>query len=161
MNNHTSAKFSLFGVQPMDERRSVIIALTQRNAALTGADVRQLRRALFEDEGVSREEAADLFALERAQRRAGFPACAEWTQFFISCLTDHVVWQARPTGVISNEQADWLVRQAETVNSLNVFALMANVLAEADRAPQWFVASVRARAEAPAIKAALERAKAA
>ena len=76
MNNHTSAKFSLFGVQPMDERRSVIIALTQRNAALTGADVRQLRRALFEDEGVSRDEAADLFALERAQRRAGFPARA-------------------------------------------------------------------------------------
>jgi hypothetical protein len=161
MQKPTSAKFSLFGVQPRDERRSVITALTQRDAALTGSDVRQLRRALFEDEAVSRDEAIALFALEQAQRQAQHPPCAEWTAFFIECLTDHVVWQARPTGIISNEQAEWLSLQADAVNSLNSFALLANVLAEAHRAPQWFVAAVRARAQRPAIKAALERARAA
>jgi len=161
MQKTNSAKISLFGHQPIDERRSVIVALTQRNDALTGADVRQLRRALFEDEAVSREVAMALFALEQAQRRAQHPACVEWTAFFIECLTDHVVWQARPTGVISPEQAEWLSLQADAVNSLNSFALLANVLAEAHQAPQWFVEAVQARAQTPAIKAALERARSA
>jgi hypothetical protein len=151
MNQACSAKPSLIGLYEMDERRALILALAKREKNLTPAEVRQLRRALFEEEGVSREEAAALFELDRAQNAA----CLEWTEFFVECLTDHVVWQARPTGVIAHEQAQWLIDEADKQFSLSGFALLANVLAEAHRAPQWFLDAVRLRARAPEVQAAL------
>ena len=39
------------------------------------------------------EEAEALFALECASN----VKCSEWTAFFVEVITDHVVWQARPT----------------------------------------------------------------
>ena len=70
----------------------------------------------------------------------------EWTELFVELITDHVVWQARPTGVVSDEQAEWLLAKADECRSLEALAALVNVLAEAHRAPQWFVAAVRARA---------------
>ena len=75
--------------------------------------------------------------------------------FFVEGLTGHIVWEARSTGVINNEQAEWLIRETDATRSLNAFALLANILAEAHRAPQWFLAAVHARAETPEVQAAL------
>ena len=146
------AKSHLFGFDALDERRSVIVGLTQAGKNLTPAEVRQLSRALFEDEDVSRDEACALFELDRAQNAC----CPEWTEFFVGCLTDHVVWQTSPTGIASAEQTDWLLREMEDAPSLAAFALLANVLAEADRAPHALIAAVLARLETPAVRAALE-----
>jgi hypothetical protein len=155
MSHSPPAKPSFFGFDARDERRSVIAGLTQAGKNLTSAEVRQLRRALFEDDGVSRDEACALFDLDRAQNAC----CAEWTEFFVGCLTDHVVWQARPTGIIKTEQADWLLREAEDAPSLAAFALLANVLAEVERAPLALIDAVLARLETPAVRAALELAE--
>ena len=65
----------------------------------------------------------------------------------------------RPTGVISDEQAEWLLSRADECKSLEAIAALVNVLAEAHRAPQWFVAAVRARAAGwPAVEEALRAA---
>jgi hypothetical protein len=153
MSHRPPAKPSFFGFDALDERRSVIVSLTQAGKNLTAAEVRQLSRALFEDEDVSRHEACALFDLDRAQDAC----CPEWTEFFVGCLTDHVVWQTGPTGVINGEQTDWLLRESEDAPSLAAFALLANVLAEADRAPLALIDAVLARLESPAVQAALEQ----
>ena len=83
-----------------------------------------------------------MFALEAS------PAlkCAEWTAFFVETITDHVVWQSRPTGVVNESQAEWLLARADAAASLNALALLVNVLAEGHRVPMWLLAAVRARA---------------
>jgi len=153
MTNASATKMSFFGLEALDQRRALIFSLAEAGRNLSAADVRQLRRALFEDEGASRDEAEALFALERAQTAP----CAEWTEFFIECLTDHVVWQCRPTGVVAGEQAEWLLRQAESCRLPTGAALLANVLAEAHRAPGWLIGAVRARLAAPEVQAELFR----
>jgi hypothetical protein len=157
MTNASAAKISLFGLEPLDERRalisSLVKSLAQSGRDLSPSEVRQLRRALFEDEGANREEAQALFDLERAQAAP----CAEWTEFFFECLTDHVVWQCRPTGVILDDEAEWLVREADRCRLPTGAALLANVLAEAHRAPGWLIAAVRARVAAPEVQAELAR----
>jgi hypothetical protein len=145
------AKTTLFGLHEVEGRRALILSLAREGRNLAPQEIRQLRRALFEEEGVSRDEAAALFELDRAQNAS----CLEWTEFFVECLTDHLVWQARPTGVLAHQQAEWLIGEAGRKFSLSGFALLANVLAESDRAPQWFLDEVRKRARAPAVQAAL------
>jgi hypothetical protein len=138
-----AVNYSHFGLEAPDERRALISSLIQSGKNLTPGEVRQLRRALFEDEGASREEARALFDLERAQDAP----CAEWTAFLIEWVTDHVVWQSLPAGELEGEQAEWLVGEADRCRPVFGAALLANVLAEARRAPEWLVAEVRARIE--------------
>jgi hypothetical protein len=139
-----AARHSLFGLTAPDERRVLISSLARERRNLTPAEVRQLRRALFEDEGVNRDEARALFDLDRAQDAC----CPEWTRFFVECLTDHVVWQAQPAGLVDHERAEWLLREAASTPSLAICALLANVLAEAHRAPRMLIDAVKALAEA-------------
>ncbi|MCI4678676.1 hypothetical protein K9U39_05440 [Rhodoblastus acidophilus] len=153
MRQASAAKITLYGVEALDERRAMISSLAQAGRNLAPAEVRQLRRALFEDEGVSRDEAQALFDLDRVQDAP----CAEWTEFFVECLTDHAVWQCRPTGIVSDGDAEWLVREADRCRPVTGVALLANVLAEAHRAPPWLVAAVRARVQMPEIQAELAR----
>lgn len=153
MKTSQNARFSLYGLEALDERRALISSLAQVGRDLNPADVRQLRRALFEDEGASFDEARALFDLERAQKNP----CREWTEFFVECVTDHVVWQCRPTGVVEQDQAEWLIREADRCHSLTAVALLANILAEAQSAPAWLIAQVRARIEAPEVQAELAR----
>jgi hypothetical protein len=84
----------------------------------------------------------------------------EWTEFFVEMITDHVVWQARPTGVVSDAQAEWLVKRADGCKTVEALAALVNVLAEAHRVPEWFVAAVRARASGgwPGVEEALRTA---
>ena len=76
-------------------------------------------------------------------------------------ITDHVVWQSRPSGVVSEEQAEWLIERADACASVNALAALVNVLSEAHRAPRWFLAAVRARAKRgwPGVDAALAAAR--
>lgn len=138
-----AARHSLFGLDACGERRALIAALARDRRNLTPAQVRQLRRALFEDEGVSRDEARALFDLDRAQSAC----CPEWMAFFVECLTDHVVWQARPAGLVDREQAEWLLQEAAGAPSLAVRTLLANILAEAHRAPRMLIDAVKALSE--------------
>ena len=125
----------------MDRGRMAIMDVA-RSGEITGADVARLRREIFIEGFVSRDEADALFALERSAAKK----CPEWTALFVEAITDHVVWQTRPTGVVNEAQGEWLIARAVEAGSLNGLAALVNVMAEAHRVPMWFLAAVRARA---------------
>jgi hypothetical protein len=135
----------------IDRSRTIISAMVL-SRSVTAQDVAWLRREVFADGEVTREAAEELFAVAGAR----MSKAPEWAELFVELITDYLVWQSRPTGVVSEEQAEWLLGQADECKSLEALAGLVNVLAEADRAPQWFVAAVRARAaQWPGVEAAL------
>jgi hypothetical protein len=119
------------------------IAHLRAKAEITTADVAALR-ATAAAEPVSREFVDALFAIERSAAST----CSEWTGFFVETVTDHVVWQSRPTGVLDAVKADWLFESVKAANSLTAFAALINVLAEADRVPDWLGLAARSLAAA-------------
>jgi hypothetical protein len=139
----------------IDRSRTIISALIL-GRRVTAQDVAWLRREVFADGEVTREAADELFAVACA-RMSNAP---EWTAFFVEMITEHVVWQARPTGVVSEADAEWLIERADACKSVETLAALVNVLAEAHRAPEWFVAAVKARASGgwPGVDAALRAA---
>jgi len=140
----------------VDRSRSIISALIL-GRKITSLDVAWLRREVFADGQVSREQADELFAVERAN----LATADEWTEFFVEMITDHIVWQARPTGVVSGPQAEWLLKRADECASANALAALVNVLTEAHRVPQWLIAAVKARVKSGwrGVEAKLARAK--
>jgi len=138
----------------IDRSRTIITAMIH-GRRVTAQDVAWLRREVFADGQVTQEIADELFAVAGA-RMSNSP---EWTELFVELVTDYVVWQARPTGVVTDEQAEWLLGRADGCKSLEALAALVNVLAEAHRAPKWFVSAVRARAAGwPGVEAALRTA---
>ena len=131
-------KHSAFEV---DRSRTIISALIH-GMRVSALDISWLRREVFADGGVSREAADELFAVERS----GAAKAPEWTAFFVEMITEHVVWQSRPTGIVNEAQAEWLIARADEARSIVALAVLVNVLAEAHRSPQWFLSAVRARA---------------
>lgn len=125
----------------VDRSRSIITAMIH-GRKVTAMDVAWLRREVFTDGEVTRATADELFEVERA----GIAKTSEWTDLFVEMVTEHVVWESRPTGVISEEQATWLINRCDACASVNALAVLVNVLGEAQRAPRWFLAAVRARA---------------
>lgn len=107
-------------------------------------DVASLHRHLFAEGSIDRAEAEALFDLERA----ALTRCDAWTSFFIQAVTDHVVWGERPTGRLDEGQADWLMAQVDAARTPAAFAVLVNVLDEAQEVPSWFPGAVRARAVA-------------
>jgi len=154
----TSAQRYQVAARELDAARLAILSLKDA-AEITAADVANLRREVFADGSVSRDEADALFVLENSSS----VKCAEWTGFFVEALTDHVVWQLRPTGVVNESQAEWLIAQVDNATTLPSFALLINVLAEAHRVPLWFLSAVKSRASrwpglAAAVSAAVDHA---
>ena len=123
-------------------RSRTIVSAMILGRKVTAQDVAWLRREVFAEGEVTREAAEELFAVARA----GMSNAPEWTELFVELITDHVVWQSRPTGIVTDEDAKWLVGRADACRSVEALAALVNVLAEAHRAPQWFVATVRERA---------------
>lgn len=125
----------------VDRSRSIISAMIL-GRKVTAMDVAWLRREVFAEGEVTRDAADELFAVERA----GVARAPEWTELFVEMITEHVVWQSRPTGIVSEAQAEWLIERCDDCASVNALAVLVNVLGEAHRAPRWFLAAVRARA---------------
>ena len=139
----TNADFVQGIGEHLDRGRAAIAALASASE-ITAEDVAHLRRMIFNQTSVNRDEADALFAIERSAA----PKCREWTALFVEAITDHIVWQARPTGLVNTPQAEWLIQQADQTRSLNAFAALVNVLAEAHRVPGWLPAAVKGRAGA-------------
>jgi hypothetical protein len=136
----------------IDRSRTIISAMIH-GRRVTAQDVAWLRREVFSDGEVTEGIAEELFAVARA----GMSNAPEWIELFVEMITDYVVWQARPTGVVTDAQAEWLIERADACKSVEALAALVNVVAEAHRVPQWFVGAVRARAAGgwPGVDAAL------
>ena len=87
---------------------SLISTVTEEliaKGAIDADDVLRLRRELWKDGIVSREEAEAVFRLDHA--------CAErapeWTRFYVDALTDYFVWQAKPRRYVDEESAQFLI----------------------------------------------------
>jgi hypothetical protein len=142
----------------LDRSRSIISALIA-GGKVSAMDVAWLHRKVFADGEVSRDAAEELFAVERA----AIEKCPEWTELLAEMITEHVVWQSRPTGVVNEPQAQWLIAQADACRSIGALAALVNVLVEAHQAPQWLAAAARARTRRgwPGVDEALQIAQAA
>lgn len=125
-----------------EQRRAEILALESVEFIDLGM-VQRLRREIFSDGVIERADAEALFAVERRC----IPACAEWRDFFIEAIVDHLLWQCRPSGVLSEEQATWLIAQADRARTLSAFAILVAILDEAERTPRWFGPAVKRRAQ--------------
>ena len=79
----------------VDRSRSIISAMIL-GRKVTAMDVAWLRREVFADGAVSREAADELFVVERA----GVAQTPAWAELFVEMITEHVVWQSRPTGIV-------------------------------------------------------------
>ena len=118
-----------------------IRALTARGA-VWDCDIDLVRRGVLAGRPVTRAEADALFDVERAN----IEKCQAWTCFLVEAITDHLVWEARPTGIVDEEKAEWLLDHVDRAASLNGLAVLVNVLAEAHKVPLWLVSAARARA---------------
>lgn len=125
----------------LDHRRSALVEI-ERLRALDAATVRSLRYDLFRGDALTREEADALFDVERTAR----PDCREWQDFFVCAIVDYLLWQQRPSGVLNEEQAEWLIGQADRARTFNAFAALVATIEEAHRIPAWFAPAVRGRA---------------
>jgi hypothetical protein len=124
----------------IDRSRTIISAMIL-GRRVTAQDVAWLRREVFADGAVTREEADELFAVARAR----MDNAPEWKEFFVQMIAQHVVRQSEPAGVLSEERAAWLLTRVDECRSGEALAALVNVLAEARSVPQWFLDAGRAR----------------
>jgi hypothetical protein len=124
----------------IDRSRTIISAMIL-GRRVTAQDVVWLKREVFADRDVSRESADELFAVVRAE----MDNAPEWRELFVEMIAEHVVRQAEPPGVVSEEGAAWLLAHVDECKSVEALAALVNVCAEAHRAPDWFVTAVKAR----------------
>jgi hypothetical protein len=54
---------------------------------------------------ICREEAEFLFTIDRS----GFVGGADWFPLAVKAVTDFIVWENRPTGHVTEADADWLI----------------------------------------------------
>lgn len=97
-------------------------------------DVLDLRRAVFGEITVTREEVEALFLIDEGTERR----TPEWRAFFLEAVTDWLVRQQEPVGYITDAQADWLIARIEAdrrVRDRTELELVVRVLELADQAP--------------------------
>jgi len=102
-------------------------------------EIAGLRRAIYRDGVVSREEADALFAIERA--RTGH--CDTWSDLFVEAITDYALNQEPPTGYLSEDTATWLMGEISQHGKPSTDAqieLVTNIIEKAREVPASFSA---------------------
>jgi hypothetical protein len=111
-------------------RISTLVIRAIEKQSVSDADVGLLRDALEEGGCITAEEAEALLRIERLVA----DACDAWGPFFVDTITAHVVWECRPTGRVTKEQADWVIGQIDQPRSAPnrlVSVLLASLVSEA------------------------------
>ena len=70
-----------------------------REDRISAETVRHLREDVFSDGATDRREAEAIFRLDQACSEKD----PEWPALYVDALTDYFVWQAKPSGSISQE----------------------------------------------------------
>ena len=127
----------------LEQGRPMLLKLLERGT-VSEADVAVLRREVFAQHAPSRIEIEDLFAIDAVAQPKG----EAWAEFFVEAVTDFVVWGERPTGLVEEADAHWLLAKADAAKTTSSFAVLVNILDQAHRVPRWFPGAVRSRATA-------------
>lgn len=80
-----------------------VLTNIMRDKRVTPDDVLALRREVWADGLIGRDEAELLFRIDEALE-AG---CAEWRDFFVEAISGHLVDQAKPQGYVSEQDCAW------------------------------------------------------
>jgi hypothetical protein len=102
---------------------------------ITADDVLKLRHSVFWKGVVTPDDAEMVFTLNDRLEANADPS---WAPFFVEALTDYIVFQAEPSGYISEENADWLmqhVARSGDVDSAGELELLVKVLERAKLSP--------------------------
>ena len=109
--------------------------LLSPSAPVTAETARKIRRDIFADMVVSRAEANLLFDLNQRVDRPD----PEWFALFREAIGDFLLNQEDPPNVITDEEADWLIKRVSADDHVCLATeaeLMLHLLERADRAPQ-------------------------
>lgn len=83
----------------------IICKTISQRRRIQAEDVRALRKFIYRDALIGRDEADTIFDLAAAN----YPDCPEWRALFADVMSDWLVAQNQPQGFVSEEKADWLV----------------------------------------------------
>ncbi len=112
-----------------------LTATLTKRSTITAEDVLAMRRLVWGDGAVNREEAEAIMALNSAcQVRA-----SEWIDYFVEVMVDYVVRQQQPEGYVDQAKADWLMGWIDHdghVDSLGELELLVKVLETAHSVPE-------------------------
>ena len=103
---------------------------------ITPSDVLVLRREVFSDDLVTKAEAEALLALDLATHQK----CPEWSDYFSQALVHYIVYQADPEGLISKDNANWLIQcisRDGLVDSPERLEMLIKVIEEAKVSPEF------------------------
>jgi hypothetical protein len=81
-----------------------IVALGQ-SGAMNFADYHALRNDILDSEPLSQEDIEALLSIERLP----IAKPEAWSIFLVDTVVDHLVWGQRPTGQITQTDADWIL----------------------------------------------------
>jgi hypothetical protein len=114
--------------------RSLPVDEILSRGSIKEADIVRVRRVLYEDGVITSDEADTLFKLNEG--------CAlkdpQWSDLFVEGITDYIVFQERPQGYVTSNNAHWLmdrVSKAGRVETRTELELIVNVLDKARWAP--------------------------
>ena len=114
--------------------REIALEILQK-PDMSAGDIKALGGYLFET-GLSSREEAELLVMADRSRNAHVEG---WREFFVESITDFLVWQSRPTGIITESDADWLLACIGDKPSITGRALLFRLLAEAHELPSRLV----------------------
>jgi hypothetical protein len=117
-----------------------IVEAILARGVITAADVLDLRHRVFWKGVVTSSDAEMVF---RLNDRLGAQADPAWAPFFVEALTDYLVFQAEPSGYVSEENADWLIARIERsgrVETETELELLVKVLERSKLSPVKLVA---------------------
>ncbi|MBW8882656.1 MAG: hypothetical protein JF615_14905, partial [Asticcacaulis sp.] len=112
-----------------------LAAALSHRAAIGAEDVLALRRLVWQDGAVSREEADALMGLNTACRLRA----PEWVDYFVEVMCDYIVHRQQPQGYVDDAKTQWLMDWIDRdgkVDSLAELELLVKVLEIADSVPQ-------------------------
>jgi hypothetical protein len=118
-----------------EEKLPALIAAIAAKKAITPDDVLAMRRLVYGDGIASRSDVESLFRIDEVCAAK----CEEWVEFFIEAATDYLVYQEKPRGHITGENAAWLVGMISrdgVVDSLTELEMLIRLLEKAKSSPE-------------------------
>ncbi len=102
-----------------------------KDGIIDEGEVAEIRKVIYEDGTVDREEANFLFELNDAT--SGKANDASWTALFVAGISDHVLKDEKSPGVIDKDEAAYLKQQIEGDGKVdaNEISLLRNLRAKA------------------------------